>query len=357
MVGVVAAAVMASLTGCTDEDPEPAAPPPPAADPDPPPVAIGATVGVVLPAADRIAEEVSSLARADVARVGSDRGTELNDVRSLVPDASGFVPDLGRTLVERGTSLTCVLGEDAATVTRGLAERHPELRFCAAPVDANVELPDTVRGIEVRAEEAGYLVGSGVAAAVADGGVGVALSGGDLPAARFRAGLLTALGDIEVEIAEVGVDDEGTPQLRDAVAELLAEQVELIVVDGGPDAVAAVELAAATTLVAVPTPLLAGGLATTSTVVSWRVHWDEVLDPAVAELLEEDGSGPWSVGTAEGALSANVGPAATPEVRRALQQARSALDAGEVELDTGDDRPPGASDAPTTGDEPVDPGG
>lgn len=324
MAALAAFALLAAA--CTDGDPPPEPIPPPEVEAEEPVVSLSASVGVVLPPADRVAPPIIDAARADLQRLGHAGGTELGPVQAVVPDAEVFSSDLGRLLTERGTSLVCVLGDGAVREVRDLADRHPELRFCAAPIDEPVDLPDAARGIEVRAEELGHLVGAGVRASVGgDGRVGVVLGGGEVPTARFRAGLLAALDGLDVEVAEVRTDD-GVPDLRRAVEDVLAEDVDLVVLDGAAGAAEAAALAAESVPVALPTALLRDGVATRDTVVSWRVRWDEVLAPAVRELVDDDRPlGPWSVGLAEGALTANVGPAAGPGVRRAVERVRAEL--------------------------------
>jgi hypothetical protein len=88
-------------------------------------------VAVVLPA-EGTARAAAFLAAADeLAQLAEDRGGDVADVRSVVPDDPEFVPDVAALLADQGTDLVCVLGEDGVPVVLQLADRFPATRFCA----------------------------------------------------------------------------------------------------------------------------------------------------------------------------------------------------------------------------------
>jgi hypothetical protein len=220
-------AVALGLLGCTGSETseEPAASTPnAAATTEPAPLSVN--VGVVLPPRVGLGAAATERLESDLARLADRFGPDLRSVRVVTPPAAELAPDLAAVLTDRGTQLVCVLGPGALETVLAEVALHPELRYCAAPVTEDTDLPSQVVGRDVRAEELGRVVGT-VAATVGRGPVGFVGGSDELAAAAFRTGLLAGLGDREL------VDGEGPAE--DAVEQVLAAGAGVVVLDPGAD--------------------------------------------------------------------------------------------------------------------------
>lgn len=344
---LTALAVLAACTGPPAEEQD-AEPEPTDADVDDADDAgdtpsLGLRVGVVLPPADELDDELLRSLEADVAALGASLGPEIRHVRPYRPDSGPFVADLVELLLEEGTELICVVGGRGREVVLDAAELHPERHYCAAPGDPEADVPDHVELLEVRTGELGHLLG--VAARVAAGGepVGVVLGGGKMRDVALRDGLLAALEGAEV--VEVTVNDE--TDATTAVTEVLAAGAAVVVVDGVPGAQEALPLAAEQALVLAPTALIAGDAVSSRVVASWRIRWNAVLRRPVQELVGGDEPrAPASVGLAEDVVTLEPGLGADLAVRRALEEARAALLEEELDPFEPPDPPPEEPEEP-----------
>jgi hypothetical protein len=318
------ALVLVGVTACTGGQDEPEVPVlAPAVEETSPTAGAGPGVGVVLPPADAVDPVTAAAFAADLRRLEQELGRSAGPVQVFQPEDAGFVADMVALAVGRGTGLTCLLGAGSASILVPHAQRHPELGFCAAPSDPGGDLPDNVVSIELRAEELGAVVGAAARGVAGDGPVGLILGGPELSTERFRSGLLAALDGTEV------VEPGGDPE--DAVGTILAAGAEVVVVDGGAGARAAIDRAAGEAAVIGPARLLASGDVAAAAVLSWHVRWDRVLLPTVQRRVDPDLPAVPSLGFAEQAFELTAGPAATLTVRSAIDDLADALVAGEVD--------------------------
>jgi hypothetical protein len=340
-LAAAALAAVASLVACTEADP-PVDPvePVPAEEPEPT-APLGLRVGVVLPPADALDGRVVTQVQRELEALVERSGPELRGVQVLVPPSSAFVADLTALLADRATPLVCVLGPGAAEIANAELDLHPELDFCAAPVDPPEEQVADLVALELRVAELGYAVGVAAALAVDDGPVGLVLSSAELPNAPFRAGLQAAVGDREVVSASGGDVLEG-------VAEVLAAGAEVVVLDPAGEADAALDaLTAADVPVLLPAALLADRDEVPPILVSWRVDWAEVVASAIAWHLEATPSPATSHGFSEGTFAVEVGPAAPAVVRDGVAAVVAELAAGNWDAGA----PPAVSLSEDTDDE------
>jgi hypothetical protein len=347
-VALVAAALAAAsvVVACTDA-PEAVTPPaaPVPVEESEPPAPLGLRAGVVLPPADALDPRASATMRRDLERLAAELAPELRGVEVLVPASAAFVADLTALLADRGTPLVCVLGPGATEVVRAERDLHPDLHFCATPVGATPDLPAEVLGLDVRIEELGYVVGA-AAAAADDGPVGLVLGSAELTTGRFRAGVEAGLGDREVVLAS------GEP--GEAVEEVLAAGATVVVLDPAGDAEPALQrLAVAGVPVLSPAALVTGRpTARPLVVVSWQVHWDQVVAAAIGTHLETLPAPPVSHGFAEDAFTVTAWPGAPSAVVVVVDAVVPALRAGDRDVLGSPPAGPAPADEPERGSAP-----
>jgi hypothetical protein len=288
---------------------------------------------VVLPPRVGLGAAATERLESDLARLADRFGPDLRSVRVVTPPAAELAPDLAAVLTDRGTQLVCVLGPGALETVLAEVALHPELRYCAAPVTEDTDLPSQVVGRDVRAEELGRVVGT-VAATVGRGPVGFVGGSDELAAAAFRTGLLAGLGDREL------VDGEGPAE--DAVEQVLAAGAGVVVLDPGADGADAVALATQATPVLVPAGSLGASADEEAIALSWRVRWDRLVAAAVEAHLGVDPAPPASLGVAEGMFEVTLGPAAPAAADAALESVLTELTAASTtgEPDAAGDRTP-----------------
>lgn len=315
---VAAAALVLALgvLGCTGPESveEPTTPTPSETTTEPAP--LGANVGVVLPPRVGLSAAATERLEEDLARLADRFGPDLRSVQVLTPPAAAFAPDLAAVLTDRGTQLVCVIGPGALETVLAEVALHPELRYCAAPVAAETDLPEQVVGRDVRADELGRVVGT-IAALIGTGPVGFVGGSGELAPVAFRAGLRTGVGEREL------VEGEGTA--GEAVEQVLAAGAEVIVLDPGADAAEAVRLATRSVPVLVPAGSLGSSPDAQAVALSWRVRWDRLVASAVEAHLGAEPAPPESLGLAEGLFEVTLGPAAPPEAQVVLDEVLAQL--------------------------------
>lgn len=82
----------------------------------------------------------------------------IGDIRVVIADDEGAMPDLVRLFASEQYDLVCALGPGALDAVLGVARDLPSTRFCAAPVIA-AEVPANVLAVDIRAEEMAFLAG------------------------------------------------------------------------------------------------------------------------------------------------------------------------------------------------------
>ncbi len=377
-VAAIAGAVALLSVGCTSED-SPVPPPPiPEDDEDASTntVPVGTRVEVVLPAEGELDDAVSSGLSARLRALASELPEGIGSLRVHVPDGLPFVADLTELLAARGHELVCVVGADAASVAEPVAERHRASTLCAlpaAPPEPEEEgeplvLPATAAArIDLPVEELGMLVGTAArvaaaaraeadaeqvraeveaeaaaraAAAEEDGSdlppeplppilaappmVGLVLGGDELPADRFREGLLHGLVGAEVVEAE----DLSTSPVEQLEA-VLAAGAHVVLIDGAPGAVDVLAALDGRAGIIAPTDvadaITADGGLPRELVLSYRLRL-EVAFRDVLSRFSEQGRLPTPIvlPLSDDLLSLEPGPAGQPVVD-ALEEARQEL--------------------------------
>ncbi|MEX2505220.1 MAG: hypothetical protein WD378_10230 [Egicoccus sp.] len=280
---VVVVGLLVGLLGCTGDEPVPdkVPAPEPSATPTGP---AGLRAGIVLPPA--AGEGDPQLAQLETAMRPLQDGLpdEITQLRSVHADGPEFVGDLARLLVDRGTELVCMVGDDVMRQANQLARRHAERTFCVVP-GASSELPDNVRVVDVEFEELGRVVGAAAAAAAGEGPVALVVAPDRLGAQRFRDGIRAAVGDTPLlEWVPQSADDAAT-----ALSEAVASEAEVLILDVGWQPSDLLESAqeAGLALLA-PMPALAGSRFQDDTVLAWSLRWELVLGPVVARFVDEE---------------------------------------------------------------------
>lgn len=292
---LVTALFVLGLSGCTGDDapaPEKVPAPEPSATATGP---AGLRAGIVLPPAAGDGDPQVAEWEAAMRPLQDDLPDEITQVRAVQADGPEFVGDLARLLVDRGTELVCMVGDDVMRFANQLARRHAERTFCVVAGDPD-ESPENVQVVDVRFEELGRVVGTAAAAAAGEAPVALVLAPDRLGAQRFRDGVRATAGDAPLL--------EFFPQSADAAAEALAEvigsEAGVLILDVGwepSDLLAAAE-EADLALVA-PLPALAGSRFQDATVVAWSVQWELALGPVVARFVDPEADRLASVGLAE----------------------------------------------------------
>lgn len=292
-----------ALVGCTNGDvptPEKVPAPEPSATPTGP---AGLRVGIVLPPAVSDGDPQLAQLEAAMRPLQAELPDEVTQLRSVDADGPAFVGDLARLLVDRGTELVCLVGDDVLRLANQLARRHAELTFCVVPGVAD-ESPDNVRVVDVRFEELGRVVGATAGAAAGEGAVALVVAPDRVGAQRFRDGVRAGVGEVPLL--------EWFPQSAEAAAEAVTEAAEAgataLVLDVGWSPSALLESAdQAGMALAAPLPALAGSRFQAATAVAWTVRWELALGPVVARFVDGEVAAPDSVGLVEEVFTFTVG--------------------------------------------------
>ncbi len=313
------------LAACDDEDEvaeEPLPAPVEAEEAESAP--LGVQVAVVLSPRTTLAEASVAAILADLARLEDNHAADVRGVRGVVPDTSAFVRDLGTLMVEDGADLTCIFGSVGRTLTSELRARYPDRRFCAlTPYDPPDEPEEGVDVIAVRTVELGHLLGRGAAALAGDGEVVLALGSTEFQRGRFREGLAAGLGTTPV--AEV--DDDLAPE--EAVAAAALDGATVLMVGNGPQAAAYLAAGLATGLEVIAPAELVGD--EDAVAITWELHWEVILAPAVDRLLGRDDPAPLTLGLADGVFRVAGGDAASAPLVAELERVQAELIAGDVD--------------------------
>jgi len=291
---VVAGLVSLGLVGCTGDEPAPEKVPAP----EPSPTATGPAglrVGIVLPPAAGDGDPQAAQLDDAMRPLQDGLPDEVTQLRSVQADGREFVGDLARLLIDRGTELVCLVGDDVMRLANPLASRHPERTFCVVP-GVSSELPDNVRVVDVRFEELGRVVGAAAAAAAGDGPVALVVAPDRLGAQRFRDGVREGLAGTPLL--------EWLPQSADAAATAVSDVVdaeaEVLILDVGWQPSGLLQTAEEAGLVLLaPRPALGGNQLRDATVVAWTVRWELALGPMVARFVDEEVEAVDAVGLAE----------------------------------------------------------
>jgi len=295
--------VLFLLVGCTPDE----AAPPPAPAPEPSPTATGPAgvrAGIVFPPAAGDGDPQITQLTAAMRTLESRRPDLVSQLRPLTPDGPEFVADLGLLFVQRGTDLICLVGTDGTRVAGRLANRHPELRFCALPTRAG-ELPDNLQVVDVRLEELGHVAGATAAAAVDEAPVAMVVGADRLGLQRFRDGVRAGVGDADLLEWFPTSSDEALAAVEAAVA----AGAGALVLDVGWQATDLLVLAedAGLALLA-PQSALASDRLQVAAALGWSVRWELALDPLVQRLVDDTTEVPASIGLAEDAFVLSPGP-------------------------------------------------
>lgn len=326
-VVAVAAAVAASLVGCTDDE-VPDEGPPPAESAEPAPS--GLRVAVVLAIEDGGTDTATvDQLRDGLADLDGERGAEVADLRVTVPDGPEFVVDVAALFAEENRDLVCLLGEVPDAVVLDLAGRFPATRFCAIGAEVD-DLPLNVQLIEVAQEELGYALGTAAAAIAGDGDV-VVLSGEDRSdRSRRRAGVAAAVDGASA--LPIPTDGDGVLD-----AELLTDRLEELDPDGD---IAGYLVDAPPELSAQVLDLLPAGSAVAAergtgdlpaVAVRYQIDVATIVDRAIERLIDDEPADRGEVGLADRAFSLDLADA-PPAVVEAVEAALERLVAGVVEL-------------------------
>lgn len=334
----VSALVGLVLVACTPGEEAAEPPEPPVAVPDADSAGpLGAEVAVLLPSRGVFAATAELRLAEDLGALTADTLDGISDLRLHTPESTTFARDLARTFGERGFDVVCALGPEALSATQEASELHRATRYCAVPADRDEPVaglaaleptdPGEVTRVEVRTEELGHAVGIAARRRAGDAPVGLLVEG-DAAGSRFLAGLEAGLDGVEV-IEPGGVDDDlDDAALGEARARsLLDEDVEVVVLDGGPGAAAALEVLAGETALIGPASLLDGHAAADDVAVAWQVRWADVL-AAVLTALVGDEPGQGSFGFGDGVFAWHPGPASSAAVGAAVADAVAAIAEG-----------------------------
>jgi hypothetical protein len=280
-------------------------------------------VAVVLPA-EGTARGAAFLAAADeLAQLAEDRGGDVADVRSVVPDDPEFVPDIAALFADQGTDLVCVLGADGVPVVLQLADRFPATRFCAIGEPREGQ-PSNVDLLAVEHEELGHVLGIAVREVAGDEPVGVVIGDDGDDAERRRAGARAGLAGTDVAVDVVVRDATEVTQLVDALGGV---DLASILVDLADPVLATAVAATAPTWVGprgVPIDASAG-----SAVVRWSLRADVLVGGSLDRLLGvDDREEPTALGFAQELFTLTFADATPSGVRAATEAAADELAAG-----------------------------
>jgi len=311
--------------------------------------AAGRDVELVLPPLTALDPTIAERLSVRLRSLSQDLPEGVDSVSVRLPEEPAFVADLLELVATRGAGLACVLGPDVAGIADRTALRHGATTVCALPVtlpelvEAGGFEPTPAVRVDVPVTELGVLVGTAartaaltavaqvepddddldpdadepVAPAAEAPRVGLVLLGDELPANRFREGILTGLAGVEAVEAE---DADATA--LEALEAVLAADVQVVIVDGGPGAAEVVAAAAGRSAIVAPVDLLTGE-PPAGVVLGYRLRWEQV----VRVLLDSfAGAGqleaPVLVGVGDDVLELEVG-GEHPEVLRALEDVQA----------------------------------
>lgn len=313
------------LGACTPDD---ADPDPEAGEPSPgeeddngeaDPVPSGLRVGVVLPPRDTGTADEIEAGPLGIDGLAGTLGDDVAEVRTFVPDADAFVPDVAGLLVTEDYDVVCVVGRDARETVLELARRHAATDFCGAPVAPVEDAPENLLLADVALAELGHVVGVALGELGGDEPVALLGAGNRAGGEVFRSGLRAGAGDTPLQEARGDQED-----LDDEIAAALADDVAAIAVDAGPDAAEAVDGIEGAAVLA-PTSLLTeedpGAL-------RWRVRWEVVLEQVLRHLLDDEEELPETFGVAEDVFGVDQGPQATSAAVAAVEAAMGELERG-----------------------------
>lgn len=283
------------------------------------PVPSGLRVGVVLPPRDTGTADEVEAGPLGIDGLARTLGDAVAEVRTIVPDASAFVPDVAGLLVAEDYDVVCVVGRDARETVLELARRHVATDFCGAPVAPVEDAPDNLHLADLALAELGHVVGVALGELGGDEPVALLGSGNRAGGELFRSGLRAGVGETPLHEARGERED-----LEDEIAGALADDVAAIAVDAGPDAAEAVDGIEGVALLA-PAPLLTeedpGAL-------RWRVRWEVVLEQVLRHLLDDEEELPETFGLAEGVFAVDQGAQASAPVVAAVEAAMGELERG-----------------------------
>jgi hypothetical protein len=299
---LLGAALAVAACTPTGEAPLPAPAP---AEPPPATPAAGLRVGFVLPAAATAGDDQRAQLARDLQFVGALRDEGISEVRTLEADGPEFVPDLASLLAERGTDLVCVLGPEAQRAVAPLAVRYPELRFCAVPAGSS-DPPENLTAVELRFEELGHVLGLAAASVAGDGPVAAILGSDRAGVTRLRDGIRAGVDGVPL-LESAPVNEVEVPEWASAAAPTGAE---VVIVDLGAGAAAAVEQAAAAGLAVIaPAAVLGRAEVDEAAALAWRLRWDVAIRPVIDSLLDPETEVAASVGFAEAVFVVTPGAA------------------------------------------------
>lgn len=340
----LALAVALSLlpVGCTDDGPEPD--PEPAeedAGPDDPPPQ-GVRLGIVLPPRDTGSADEVAAGRLGLDALEDGFGEELVELRTVVPDAEEFVPDVAALLAGDGYDVVCVLGRDAGDTVLELARRHAATEFCAAPVEPVDDAPDNVMLVDVALEELGHVVGVALAELGQQDPVALVGAGDRAAGEAFRDGVRAGVGATPLRVAHV--------ELEQFAAELTAAlegDAVAVAVDAGPQ-VAELLVGVDEVPLLAPAPLF-GDEALGA--LRWRVRWERVVEVVLDHHLE-GAPLPARLSLGDGVFVVDHGDRANPGMVDAVEAAM-----GELERSARDPLAPPEPDEPEGDEAPDEDGG
>lgn len=342
-------AALLLLAGCTPDDPGPEPGPQPPADDEEAseePLPTGLRIGVVLPSRELGSADEIAAGELGLDALATAHRDEVSELRTLVPDAEAFVPDLASLLVAEDYDLVCVLGRGAGEIVLELARRHAATQFCGAPAEPADDPPPNLYLVDLALEELGHVVGVALGRLGGEDPVALLGAGNRAGGESFRTGLRAGVGATPLREARGGLEELGA-ELEAAVD----GEVAAIAVDAGPEAAELVGGIGDLPLLA-PVPLLseqdAGAL-------RWRVRFEVVVEAVLVHLLDAETELPAVLGMGDEVFAVDHGPQAGAGLVSAVEEVMGELERGERDpLEApGEDEPGEASGQQDASDEDV----
>jgi hypothetical protein len=320
--------------------------------------AAGRDVELVLPPRTDLDPEIAESLSDRLRSLSEDLPDGVDSVTVRLPEEPAFVADLLELVAARGVGLACALGPDVVGLADRTALRHGATTVCALPAtlpeldeEGGFQPTPAVR-VDVPVTELGVLVGTAArtaaltavsqaepgadelqpddddldpdaaaptASAVEVPRVGLVLLGDELPADRFREGILTGLAGV----AAVEAEDPDATALE-ALEAVLTAGVQVVIVDGGPGSAEVVSATAGRSAIVAPVDLLTGE-PRAGVVLGYRLRWEQV----VRVLLDSFAGGgrleaPVLLGVGDDVVELEVGED-HPEVLTALEAVQAQL--------------------------------